>query len=431
MILEDLKGKKILILGLGREGLSTLKFLRKKYPTQIIGIADQANTQDLSETARQIVKEDDNLELCLGKEYLKAISRYDVIFKSPGINLKDQSAKIISQTEIFLELKRDMVIGVTGTKGKSTTSSLIHKILKDANFKVELVGNIGNPPFDYLDEKYKDYFFVFELSSFQLQNVKTSPHIAVFLNLYQEHLDYHESIEGYIKSKENITKFQTKRDYFVFNSESNEVFEVSRRTKAIKVPFSVKEKGKFEIFQTGLKGEFNLNNVLAAVAVARILKIEDEKITESVKSFKPLKHRLQFVATKNGIEFYNDSIATIPQATIAALETLRPNVQTLIAGGLDRGLDFSELGKKIAQEKIENLILFPQTGKKILDKIGKEQYSPKSYIVSTMKEAVEIAAKVTNAGKICLLSPASASYNLFKNFEDRGEQFIEQVQKLK
>ncbi len=421
MTLEDLKDKKILILGLGKEGLSTLSFLRKKYPKQTIGVADQNDQQDLPK--------DDKLELHFGKDYLKAIDKYDVVFKSPGINLKDQSSKITSQAEIFLEFKGDKIIGVTGTKGKSTTSSLIYKILKDANFKVELVGNIGKAPFDYLDEKYKDYFFVYEFSSFQLQNVKTSPHIAVLLNIYHEHLDYHGNFETYKKAKENITKYQNKKDYLIFNSDSKEVVEIAQRSKAIKIPFSESEK-ETVIFETDLKGKFNLNNIKAAVKVAKIFKVGNEKITESVKLFKPLKHRLQFVGMHKGIEFYNDSIATIPQATIAALNALSPNVNTLVVGGLDRGLDFSQLAKKIVEEKIENLIIFPQTGKKILDKIGGENYAINQYFVSDMAKAIKIAASVTRKGKICLLSPAAASYNLFRNFEDRGQQFIDEVNKL-
>ncbi len=449
MKIEDLADKKILILGLGAEGTSTLKYIRAKYPKKLISIADQKKLNELDKEIRNLITKDKKLELYLGSNYQKDLNKFDVIFKSPGFQItKPTTVKVISQTQVFFDLFRTNIIGVTGTKGKTTTSSLIYKILKDANLKVHLVGNVGYPPFDFMKKITKKDIFVYELSSFQLQDLKISPYIAVFLNLYEEHLNYHGGFKNYIKAKSNIAKYQSTKDMVIFNADSEIVNRVVNRYKANKVAFSLKGKLKantyvngewlfsggekvLKINETKLRGKFNLNNILAAVSCAKLFYIPNRSIAHSVKVFEPLEHRLQYVGNFGGINFYDDSIATIPEATIAALETLKPNVATLMVGGYDRGINFSHLSKKIIKEKVQNIILFPQTGKKILDEIKKQRdYVPKHFFVKNMKDAVQIAAKNTEKGKICLLSPASSSFNLFKNYKDRGEQFKKEVKKI-
>lgn len=449
MQILDLKNKKILILGLGREGLSTLRFLRKQFPVKIIGVADQKQLAQLAKSTQKIITSDKKIRLHLGKKYQKSIEKYDTIFKSPGIRLEVSVSpeKITSQANIFIEFFRDKIIGVTGTKGKSTTSSLIYKILKDAKIKVELIGNIGNPPFDYLNEIAKTSLFVYELSSYQLEFVKQSPHISVFLNLFKEHTDYHGSFKVYHAAKSNIFKWQNENDYLIYNSDFKNELKIST-AKSKKIPFNIKVKNEgayvengYIVFEkekilktseTKLKGRFNLNNILAAVAVSKLLKISNQSIALSIKSFNPLKHRLEYIGTFNQISFYNDSIATIPEATIAAIETLSPRVGTLILGGLDRSLNFSALAKKITEEKIGNIILFPQTGEIILEEVKRQEtFMPQHFFAKDMKEAVEKAYKVTPKNSICLMSPAASSYNMFKNYEDRGRQFVAEVNKLK
>ncbi len=450
MDLKRLGDKNILILGLGKEGASTLKFLRKKYPQKIIGIADKKRQNQLEGSIQKFIKRDRKLKLHLGRDYQKLIKLYDVVFKSPGVQLTDsKSNKITSQTKMFFNLFKDKIIGVTGTKGKSTTASLIYKILADAKLKVKLVGNIGKPPFDYIDNSPKDTIFVYELSSYQLQDLGESPHVAVFLNLFEEHLDYHGDYQSYKKAKANIAKWQKKEDLLIYNADSDEVLKIIQGSNATKIPFSTKMQlktgaylDKERIFYEGEKilksndakliGNFNLNNILAAVAAAKLLNVPSASISSSIKSFKPLKHRLEYVGNYRGAKFYNDSIATVPEATIAALDALAPNVGTLIVGGYDRGLDFSKLSKKIIEDDVDNLILFPQTGEAVLDLIRKEntRHLPKTFTVKNMVDAVKIASKVTREGKVCLLSPAASSFNLFKNYEDRGQQFINEVNKL-
>src|SRR3989344_4135877 len=449
MTIAELKNKKVLILGLGKEGTSTLKLLRKKFPEKVISLADRKTLVELEKDLQKIAKNDRKLKLHLGNSYQKNLDQFDVIIKSPGLLLeKSTKGEVTSQTQIFMNLFKNKVIGITGTKGKTTTSSLIHKILKDAKINALLVGNVGNPPFDYLEKAKVTDIFVFELSSFQLQDLEASPHIAIFLNLYKEHLDYHGNFENYKNAKINISKWQNNGDFLIYNADFQILEKIAVTGKAKKIPFSINQKLKsgayidgewlffnqekvLKISETKLKGRFNHNNILAAVSAAKILKIPNKKIASSVKKFEPVKHRIQFIGSYGGIDFINDSIATIPEATIAALETFNPNINTLIVGGYNRGLDYSRLSKKIVEEKIPNLILFPETGKIILEGIKRQnRFVPKYLFVKNMKNAVEIAAKITAKGKICLLSPASSSFNLFKNYQDRGEQFQKYVRKL-
>ncbi|HEB13513.1 MAG TPA: UDP-N-acetylmuramoyl-L-alanine--D-glutamate ligase [candidate division CPR3 bacterium] len=404
MKLSELKNKKILVLGFGREGKDTYDFLKKKGLGSVIGIAD--------------IKEDlqkEEATMHLGSSYLKAIGEYDIIIRSPGIPLSKiqehltSQQTLTSQTEIFFSNMKGTIIGITGTKGKSTTASLMYEVLKKEGVRAHLIGNIGKPVLEFLYNNSEDDVFVYELSSFQLATLKISPHIAVFLNLYEEHLDWHGTFKEYAESKANITRFQTIKDYIIFNKEDDKVKAIVDGSKAQKIGFK-ENRGK---------------NMAASkepiLLVAELFGIPQKTAEKTVQEFKGLEHRLQKVGTYNGITFYNDSLATIPEATIAALDILGEDVQTLIAGGLDRGVSYEELGKRIQESNIETLILFKDTGDKILRAVNN---NIKHIFVDSMEEAVENAFKATNNGRICLLSPASSSFNLFKDYEDRGNQFI-------
>ncbi len=372
MKLQDLKNKSILILGFGREGQSTLEFLQKHFPQKEIGITDQK----------------------YGENYLGKLKDYDVIIKSPGVpflpeikKAKAEGKIITSTTQIFFEEFKGKIIGVTGTKGKSTTASLIYEVLKIGGLDVYLVGNIGQPALGLLDKINEHSIVVYELSSFQLADLTKSPHIAIITNIYVDHLDWHGSFENYKNAKENIGRFQTKNDVLISNK----------------------------------------SGVEAAEIVGRLFKIPQKKINRAIKNFKSLPHRLEFVGEVNGIKFYNDSLATNPHATIFGIKTLGNKVETLIAGGFDRGVDYSILGPVIAKSKIKTLILFPDTGEKIWKSVKGKAEGVKKFDANSMKEAVKLAFKKTSRGKICLLSPASASFNMFKNYEDRGNQFKDWV----
>jgi len=431
MFLKELTNKKILILGLGKEGMDNFKFLRELFPDKILGLADKINLEKLDRTVQVLIKADQKVQICLGENYRTTLKNYDVIVRSPGISPKtiksfiSKKQKITSQTEIFLRNCPGTIIGVTGTKGKSTTVSLIHKILRTGNIKSHLIGNIGKPVLSYLSKAKKKDVYVYELSSHQLHNIDISPHIAVLLNVFPEHLDY-STFKEYIKAKSNITRHQTAKDHLIFNSTNKISAAIAERSKAQKISFSGL---KLKSSKSSLKGKFNLNNIRAAVATGKILEVPEKKIYAAVKDFKPLAHRLEFVGKYKGIKFYNDSLSTIPETSIAAIEALGNDIQTIILGGFDRGLDFSGLAAKIEQSKIKTLILFPTTGEKIWQNI-KKQEAKKHYFVKNMKEAVELAYQKTNKGKICLLSCASPSFGLFKNYKERGDSFKRYIKNL-
>lgn len=428
MQLSDFSDKSILILGLGKENLSALHFLSKNFPDKKFGIADKKEDIEVPERAEKVF---------LGNDYLRAIDEYQVIIKSPGIPFFDEFKKaeeqgkvITSATEIFFDNCPAEIIGITGTKGKSTTSSLVYDVLKTGGLDAHLVGNIGLPALEVLPRIKKDSVVVFELSSFQLSGLKKSPHVSVITNLYPEHLDSHGSFDDYRNMKANITKFQEESDFLIYNDGILELDDIIKTSKAKKFPLSEFDwsKSSIDLDKVALKGKFNIKNITAALIIGKeIYQIPDEKIKQAVTNFHPLPHRLEFVGNHKGINFYNDSLATIPQATIGALDALGDGIETLITGGFDRGIDYSILAPVIVSSNIKNLILFPTTGERIWkavkELVPNDELNIKNFNADSMEEAVKIAFEVTKPGRICLLSPASSSFNMFKNYEDRGNQF--------
>lgn len=440
MKIADLEKKKILITGFAREGLSTLKFLRKYFPKKRIGVFDEKTLTELEPLNQKFLSDDKNLDLYLGTNLTDLFNKYDLIIKSAGIPNKiipdEVLAKTTSQTQIFFEEFEGVIIGVTGTKGKSTTASLIYEILKISGKKTVLLGNIGLPPLDQWENITKDTIVVFELSSHQLSTNKKSPHVAVLLNIYEEHLDYYKSFSDYVEAKAQITKYQTKDDYLVYNQDDKLVNSIAQKSLAQKVPFGQEElkNPTTKILETKLLGEFNRLNIMAATKVAGIFKVSEKDIQTAVRNFMPLEHRLELVVSYKQITFYNDSLATIPQATIVALDTLGEKVETIILGGFDRRVDYKNLARRLLNSSVKNLILFPTTGEKIwlemtkLDKNATNKFQ--HFFVDNMKEAVRIAYKHTGPTKICLLSCASTSFNLFKDYRDRGNQFKKYVREF-
>jgi len=427
--LQDWQNKQILILGFKREGKDNLLFLKKIFPKKIIGISDQ--NEDLKD------KRIKNVEWNLGKGYLKNIKKYDIIIKSPGIKNEivspylKKGAILTSQTEIFFHCYPGKIIGVTGTKGKGTVCSLIFQILKRAKKKVFLGGNIENPVLKYLFSAKKNDIFVYELSSHQLVNLKKSPSIAVFLNLFPAHLDFFKSFNSYKKAKANICRWQKKEDFIIYNSKDKNVKDIVKKSKAKKIAFDKKIK-KFLKFlnpkKIRLKGYFNLLNISAAICVAEIFKIKKETIKKAVEDFKGLPHRLEYVGRFRGIDFYNDSQATVPEATIAAIDAFKDNLFTLITGGYNANVDYKKLIQKILKSNIKVLILFRPTGEIIFREI-KKKLAIKIIFAKDMPEAVKLAFSLTPKNKICLLSPASPSFGLFQNYKERGECFKRLVKK--
>ncbi len=406
-LLTQLKNKKIIILGYGKEGESTLRFLQENNITSHkIGIADK-NEKSVGE--RGVVEH-------FGPHYMEAVKDYDIIIKAPGIPFFDVSITdqqiLTSQSDIFLSNHKGRVIGITGTKGKSTTAKIIYEILRKNNNDCFLIGNIGSPALDHLLQGKEDTFYVYELSSFQLQNITRSPYISLMLNIFTDHLDKHKSFHEYVSAKENITRFQTSDDFFIFNEEDKNIKEISKKTKAKKIPFT-------PTFAEGIT-----TPVAPVKKVMEILNVDKKLMEEVLSGFKNLPHRTEFIGTYNGISFYNDSAATIPEATVAAISNIK-NTDSIIVGGSDKGADFSPLIEKIAKSKINNIIILEGSPHLFTEEVKKLQR--KTFTVSSMKEAVGICYKQTQKNKACLLSPGFASFNMFKNLQERGELFKKEV----
>ncbi len=459
LIRNRIADRSVLLLGFGREGQSSYTLIREIFPGKMITIADI--NEKVGENP--VLRNDPNVDIISGPAYLDHLNSYDLIFRSPGIPIwkrlspycvGDQAVsreKITSQTDLFLQAYASRVIGITGTKGKSTTASLIHHMLKTAGEDTILVGNIGNPAFHFTDLIKPQTKIVFELSSHQLEYLEKSPHIAVLLNLFQEHLDAYPSYEDYQLAKINIIKYQQSQDILVYNfgderlkNHLNPYFE-----DRISRPFSIHQEmipGAYIddgwcCFSDGnlsekvwkihqerfLRGEHNLNNILAALSVLKIFGISNEFIEEGIESFKGLQHRLEYLGEYRGIHFYNDSISTIPEACMEAVKAI-PDVDTLIVGGFDRGIDYSGLAVFLSDTDIRNLILVGAAGKRIGEQM--EQHSLKEkklFHIRRFDDFRPIAFRETRPGHACLLSPAAASYDEFNNFEERGKRFRELI----
>lgn len=405
------KNKKIAIIGYGLEGQDCEIFLKSKGAK--VTILDQKD----------------------GDDYLSNLNNYDILVRSPGVypfkkelvKAKEDGIRVTTPTHIFFDEFGGKIIGVTGTKGKGTTSTLIYEILKDAKFDVFLGGNIGKPLLGLLSKLKSSSYVVMELSSFQLIDLPLSPDIAVILNITSDHMDWHKSQKEYVEAKKNIVKFQKPSDWAIINKEYKESSRFAKETKASVIYFSkktLKSEYKKDLI---LKGEHNLENIAAAVAVSKILNINEKIILETARNFKGLEHRLEFVREFKGIKFYNDSFATGPQPTIAAINSFDEE-ETLILGGSDKGLDYSNLGKIISKKKnCKNIILIGLIRNQIKKALLDAKFKGKVFDLetSTMKEIVNKSLDITSKGGVVILSPAAASFDMFHDYKDRGNKFKE------
>ena len=452
-IIKDLlRDRNIVILGFGREGISTYRFIRKHLPDLPLTITDQSELINKEE-----IGNDPNLVMKFGPGYADGLNDYDLVIKTPGVNLNRlpyliNPQKITSQTELFLKAFSPQTIGITGTKGKSTTASLLYHIIKHAGRKVLLAGNIGIPFLDIADKVDPDTMVVAELSAHQLEFLQISPHIAVILNIFQEHLDHFSSFNNYQLAKLNIANFQNEKDYLIYNYDDLYIPKLleSHHSRANLIPFSrnTKVENGAYCYGTGitlehdgeavagfdlkdlhhLPGQHNFNNVMAAILAANLLNIDNKDILNSLKTYKSLPHRIEYVGKFQGIHFYNDSIATIPEATIAAVKTIR-KVDTLILGGYDRGIEYTELIRFLAESNVSNIVFTGMAGQRIFNEWKNEGVKlPESYLIENdYRSIAEFCYSHTQAGKACLLSPAASSYDQFKNFEERGDIFKKEV----
>lgn len=411
-----INGKSVLILGFGREGRSTYKLLKKLGNYSKIGIADMNPVADA----------DDAVTHC-GEDYLDYIDEYDITFKSPGIVLpkryNEYKGRVTSQTEIFLQAYGKQVIGVTGTKGKSTVSSLIYHMLHTNNVPSLFAGNIGTPVFEIVDDIKQNTVVVLELSCHQLEICRYSPYVSVLLNIYEDHLDHYGTMENYINAKKNIYLNQPSLGMVYFSK----LFvppaeEISSRYKVVDksiLPFVSLE----DIDGVKLRGEHNLTNCAFVYEIAKTFGISDDAFIESLKSFTPLHHRLELIGTKNGVQYFDDSISTTVESTINAVKSIS-NAHTLLVGGMDRGINYDNLVEYLAGCKLKSIICMYSSGKRIYDMLSScDNVKPDLIYCDDLKAAVDKAQEVTASGGACILSPAAASYGYFKNFEERGDAY--------
>ena len=390
---------------------------------------------------------------------------YDLVFRSPSVRPLDKSWT--SMTKYFFEHKKSKVIGVTGTKGKGTTCSLIKSILDEVvknsewpSREVYLVGNIGTPSIDILDKAKEDDIIVFELSSFQLWDLQESPEVAVVLRVEQDHLDRHFNLEDYREAKENITKHQTADDFTVYYEENEVSEKIGKLSKGTKVTYPIAKTDRVEELLSSLTvpGEHNKENLEAALlAVASFFKkdlnefLADNRTFESVKTgisnFKGLPHRLQFIRELNGVRYFDDNYSSAYPSLDVALKTFEKDPVILIAGGYDRGLDLTEEKRRIFDTKnVRKVFLIGETAEKLAKNEDPEKFEIKETLEEAVEGARELAEKIVDdtssnydlclpvtepLNPIVLMSPGTASFDMFMNFEDRGRQFTNLVNSLK
>lgn len=479
MAILDYSDKKVAILGMGIEGLALAEFLVDG--TKELTLLDHLEEKDLLSK----LPDEDNKRLTniirkgankvFGKNYLLKTD-YDVLFRSPGISAnnpaikkaKDNGVEITSQIKLFFDLCPAKIIGVTGTKGKGTTASLIFEILKkwlemrnekgeksSSQFsrnlsRVYLAGNIGYPAITLLNQIGPEDYVVLELSSFQLMDLHKSPHVAVVTNLSVDHLDYHKNEEEYRGAKKNIVKYQKQNDFAILNADST--FETSfikslrskikyfsttlhnvdafvTENKAVLDPIH-EHKEIADLSKIKLFGRHNLENISAAALAAQTLGIENKLISETAAGFKGLPHRIEFVRSIDGVKYINDSFATNPEPTMAAIDSFKED-KILILGGSYKGADFSLLAKKIASSNVPAVILIGIEARRIKEALISERFE--GQIVAggkTIQGVVEKASKISKRGSAVILSPACASFDMFDNYKDRGEKFKASVKSL-
>lgn len=445
-------GKSVLILGYGREGRSTLRFLKQYCPGLPVTVADA----DESISRKYDELNGENITLLTGPAYLGQLSRFGLVIKSPGVPLSKSGvpynpANISSQTDLFIRAYAPQMAGITGTKGKSTTSTLLHHIIRTYTSDALLAGNIGIPLFDLIEQITPSTRIVAELSSHQLEFLTRAPHIGILLNLYQEHLDHYTSFKHYQLAKFQIALKQQQQDAFFYDAGDVNIQQLLDGffTAGRKFPVSTATfegngagiSGNHIVLRSNsaerillpvdhgcmLAGEHNLRNIIFAASAAGMMGIPAEAIAEGVRTYAPLEHRIEFTGIYGGKRFYNDSISTIPEATIAAISTLR-QVDTLILGGFDRGIDYLQLMEHLCNSQIKTIVFTGPAGKRMMEliKSGKNCKVIPAFELK-FDNAVKKAIAVTPPGGICLLSPAASSYDQFSNFEERGKRFKELV----
>ena len=452
-----LKFKKVAIIGLGVSNLPLLDYMYEKNAK--VTVFDEKEEKDIEKNILEKLK-NYKFDYFFGKNCFENLKGFDIIFRSPSflptrkelVEEEKRGAIITSEIEMLMKLTPATIIGVTGSDGKTTTTSLIYSILKNAGYNTYLGGNIGIPLFTKLNEMKPNDIVVLELSSFQLMGMDVSPHIGVITNITPKHLNIHKDYEEYINAKKNIFKHQNKDDYIILNYDNDITRNCAKEAKSKVIFFSGKEKLEngfivdnkiikkcedgirthiLDCKDVLLRGEHNFENIATAIAATSSL-VDIDKSIDTIKEFKAVEHRLEYVRTIDDVKWYNDSVSSSPTRTIAGLKSFDEDI-VLIAGGYDKNLDYTPIAKPILK-KVKTLILLGQTSGKIFDAVKEEEEKENKnidiFMVNTLEEAVNLARKQAKVGEIVLFSPASASFDMFKNFADRGNKFKKLVNEI-
>ncbi len=449
----ELKGKKVLLVGLAKTGISTIKCLAK-YGADIT--VNDIKTEDQLEEIIAEIKDIDGIKYILG-HHPENISDIDMVVVSPGVPLDlpfikkviEENKELIGEVELAYQLaKKPYFVGITGTNGKTTTTSLTGEIFEKAGKETYIVGNIGNPVIDAVQAANEGASFVTELSSFQLESIKDfRPSVSAVLNITEDHMNRHHTMENYIDAKARVFMNQDKENFCVLNYDDELTRALAEKCNANVVFFSRLEKlekgvyvengdiiidinektNLMKVCELSLPGGHNLENCMAAAAMAYVSGIDIEVIREVLKTFKAVEHRLEFVKEVEGVKYVNDSKGTNPDSTIKAVQAYE-NPIILIAGGYDKGSTYDEL-LEIAKKNVKTLVLLGQTADKIEEAARRIGFTD-IHRVEDMKEAVKTCHDIAKEGDIVLLSPACASWGMYKNFEVRGKDFKDNVNSL-
>jgi len=453
-VISNMGGKKVLVVGAGKSGLAVSSFLARRGAR--VTLADEKNVELPADTAASFKSL--NVELCFGGYPEVSLGSFELVVLSPGVPLNSPLAKaarragipLTGELELAFRFLASPLVAITGTNGKTTTTALTGEIFRASGYKTVVAGNIGVPLIEKVEICGPDAVVIAEVSSFQLETVSTfKPRACAILNLTPDHLDRHGSLEGYISAKARIFENQGPGDYTVLNYDDPTVRSLGEKTPGKVVYFSRKEKlargvwvedgeivagfdGAREVIlradEVGIPGAHNLENALAASALAVALGVGRQGIAGALRSFKGVAHRLEFVAEIGGVRYINDSKGTNPDAAIRALDAYDCPI-VLIAGGKNKGSDFSELAAKI-KEKVRVLVLLGQSADLIEAAVRKAGFK-EIYRAKSFEEAVLAAHRAARPKEVVLLSPACASWDMFNNFEERGDLFKKIVHSLK
>ena len=441
----ELAENRFLVVGLGITGVETSRFLRAKGAP--VKATDSRKAGELGSVVQELTA--GGVEIRCGTHAPEFFEWADTVVLSPGVRfdlpeIRDAQAvgkTIISEIELAWNFISKPVIGITGTNGKTTTTSLLSEILRRNSLKVFTGGNIGMPLISIAEKDDEYDFLLLELSSFQLQGIRNfTPHIAVILNISPDHLDHHSSMEEYEAAKLRLFANQTEDDWAVFNAEDPAVLRGSNSFRAKKVSFGARDgrtdihcsedeivfgELSFSVRDSALLGEHNKENIMAAVAVAGILGCQRDPVQKSIDEFRPLPHRMEFVLTARGVSIYNDSKSTTPFSTLRAIESL-PSPIILVAGGKDKGIDYDCL-RDVVASKVKALVFIGETKEKMRAQLGN---LAQTTCADSLKEATESAFELSEEGDTLLFSPGCSSFDMFSSYEERGNQFKEIVKNV-